>query len=83
MFSSVTFSEAPFSAVLDDTGILFLADVSETASGADVILGAFLWNPIDDSQNPNWVVITANANANWQEITGEASTNWQKINTVN
>jgi len=68
--------------VLTNTAV-FSAAFSDTVTGADVIIGAFLWNPIDDAQNPNWSGITANNDANWQEITGEASTNWQKIDTVN
>ena len=39
--------------VLTNTAILNAA-FSDTVSGADVIIGAFLWNRIDDVQSANW-----------------------------
>jgi len=39
----------------------FSVAVTETATATDVIVGGFLWNPIDNTQTPNWTLVSTNA----------------------
>ena len=60
-------------------GSIYNAAVVNTAVALDSIIGAFLWNLIDDSQNPNWVGIASSQNPNWTGIDDNQSPNWQNI----
>jgi hypothetical protein len=55
--------------------------VSESGVGADTILGAFLWNIINDSQTANWQNINDAQTPGWQTINDAQSTNWNVIKT--
>ena len=61
-------------------GSIYNAAVVNTAVALDSIIGAFLWNLIDDDQNPNWVNITSSQTPNWTGIDDSQNPNWQNIN---
>jgi hypothetical protein len=52
---------------------------SDSAAITDAVVGAFLWNLIDDNQNANWVTITTPQNPNWTDIDDSQNPGWQNI----
>jgi hypothetical protein len=48
--------------------VTFLASVSESATGSDVIVGRPLWEPIDDDQTANWTIINNTQSSGWTNI---------------
>jgi len=60
-------------------GSIYNAAVVNTAVALDSIIGAFLWNLIDDSQNPNWTNITDSQTPNWQAISSAQTASWTTI----
>jgi hypothetical protein len=54
----------------------------DSATALDSVIGAFLWNLIDDNQNANWVTITTPQTPTWTSIDDSQSPGWQNINTV-
>jgi hypothetical protein len=43
--------------------------ITEASTGNAVLTARLLWEPIDDSQTPNWTTITNTQNPNWVPIT--------------
>jgi len=39
----------------------FVAAVTEAVTATDAFVGGFLWNLIDDTQTPNWTLVSTNA----------------------
>lgn len=60
-------------------GSIYNAPVSETAVALDSIIGAFLWNLIDDDQTTAWVLINDNQSSGWQNVNDDQAPNWQNI----
>ena len=57
--STVTETGTATDAVSSNQG--FAVAVTEAATATDVIVGGFLWNLIDDTQTPNWTLVSTNA----------------------
>jgi hypothetical protein len=62
-------------------GSIYNAPVLESAAITDALIGAFLWNLIDDSQNPNWANITDSQTPGWVEVGTSQGTGWVTIPT--
>ncbi len=62
---------------LVSTFATFNVQLVESATVLDSVIGAFLWNLIDDNQNPNWVVISTPQNPGWSVIDDSQNPNWQ------
>jgi hypothetical protein len=54
----------------------------DSATALDSVLGAFLWNLIDDGQNANWVTISTPQVPTWTSIDDSQNANWQNINNI-
>jgi hypothetical protein len=78
-FNAVAAAAAQAFDSVNAPGSIYNAAVVNTAVALDSIIGAFLWNLIDDSQNPNWVGIASSQNPNWTGIDDNQSPNWQNI----
>jgi hypothetical protein len=48
--------------------VTFVTSVSESATGADSITRRGLWEPVDDTQNANWIQITVSPGTGWTII---------------
>jgi len=59
----------------------FNVQLVESATSLDSVIGAYLWNVIDDSQNPNWVNISNPQNPGWSAIDDSQNPNWQNVDT--
>jgi hypothetical protein len=53
----------------------------ESAGITDFLLGAYLWNPIDDTQTPNWQNISSAQTPNWGQVPNEQTPVWVVIPT--
>jgi hypothetical protein len=54
----------------------------ESAGITDFLLGAYLWNPIDDTQTPNWQNISSGQNPAWTQVLDTQSPEWQSLNNA-
>jgi hypothetical protein len=66
---------------LVSTFATFNVQLVESATVLDSVIGAFLWNLIDDNQNPDWVVISTPQNPGWSAIDDSQNPNWQNVDT--
>jgi hypothetical protein len=53
----------------------------ESVAAANAVFDALLWNPIDNSQAGNWVIVANSQNPNWFGVDDSQSPNWQNINS--
>jgi hypothetical protein len=61
----------------------FNAPVAETVTISDLVLGAYLWNLIDDSQSVTWQNVNSSPGTTWSPIDTDPNTGWTDIPTVN
>jgi hypothetical protein len=59
----------------------FNVQLVESATALDSVIGAYLWNLIDDNQNPNWANISNPQNPGWSAIDDSQNPNWQNVDT--
>jgi hypothetical protein len=59
----------------------FNVQLVESATALDSVIGAYLWNVIDDDQTPNWVNISNPQNPGWSAIDDSQNPNWQNVDT--
>ena len=52
----------------------------DSATALDAVIGAYLWNLIDDNQNANWVTIATPQAPTWTSIDDSQNPNWQNVN---
>lgn len=64
-------------------GSIYNAPVSETVTISDFVLGAYLWNLIDDSQSVTWQNVNSSPGTTWSPIDTDPDTGWSVIPTVN
>jgi hypothetical protein len=64
-FSTGSFAELPFSTV---GGTFATPTIVESATGSDSVARRGLWEPVDDTQNANWVQVTVNPGTGWTII---------------
>jgi hypothetical protein len=63
------------------TNSTFNVQLVESATLLDSVIGAYLWNVIDDDQTPNWVNISNPQNPGWSAIDDSQNPNWQNVDT--
>ena len=61
---------------------VFNVQLADSAAVTDAVIGAFLWNLIDDSQSVNWVTISNPQSSSWTGIDDSQNPNWQNTNNV-
>jgi hypothetical protein len=49
----------------------------DSVTALDTVLGAYLWNPIDDNQTPNWQNVNNAQGSGWVSINTDDAPNWQ------
>jgi hypothetical protein len=55
----------------------------ESAGITDFLVGAYLWNPIDDTQDPNWQNVNNAQSVTWTEVSNTQNPGWVVIPTAN
>ena len=61
----------------------YFITVPEGVSALDQIIGGYLWNPVDDTQNPNWGNVSNTQAAGWAAVDDTQTINWQNVNNTN
>ncbi len=79
VFNAITVATATALDNFNPAGSIYNAPVIETAVVLDSLIGAFLWNLIDDSQNSDWVNIIDSQAPNWQAISSAQTPGWTTI----
>jgi fibronectin-binding autotransporter adhesin len=80
-FSAVVQEALASSDLVSSRGTLNVRFV-DSATALDSVVGAFLWNLIDDSQTPNWTLINSSHDPNWQGLDDSQNPNWQNISNI-
>ena len=79
-----TFNVATLETATGTDGItvigIYNVSLADQAAATDVFLGDYLWNPIDDSQTPDWGQINNTQSAVWVQISDTQTPNWQNVN---
>ena len=68
--------------VITNAGSIYNAPFTDTITTTDYIVGAFLWNLIDDSQGVTWANVQTDTPVTWNLVDDSAPTTWQNINTL-
>jgi hypothetical protein len=67
---------------LVSTFATFNVQFVDSATALDSVIGAYLWNLIDDGQNANWVTIATPQVPTWTNIDDSQNPNWQNTNNL-
>jgi hypothetical protein len=65
----------------DSTYGTFNVSFVDSATAVDSVIGAYLWNVIDDSQTANWQNISTSQTPGWTVIDISQNPNWKPIDT--
>lgn len=65
-----------------NSGATFTAAVQETLTVADLLFARYLWELVDDTQNPDWGNVTNTQTAGWANVDDTQSGNWQNVNNT-
>jgi hypothetical protein len=60
-------------------GSTFNVSLSETGAITDVVVGGYLWNPIDDTQSANWQNVVDAQSAGWTSVNDAQSAGWVQV----
>lgn len=60
----------------------FNSAVFDFSTAFDSFIGAYLWNPIDDTQVPNWQNINNIQVSGWGQIDDSQTASWQNVNNT-
>ena len=82
-FSAAASESAQAQDLLNAPGSIYSAATAEIAISNDSIVGAYLWNPIDDTQNPNWQNINNAQSVTWTTVPDTQTPGWVIIPTSN
>jgi hypothetical protein len=82
-FSAAASESAQAQDILNAPGSIYSAATAEIAISSDSIVGAYLWNLIDDTQNPNWQNINNAQSVTWTTVPDNQTPGWVIIPTSN
>lgn len=68
---------------LNAPGSIYNVSMSESANLSDSFVGSYLWNPIDDTQTPNWQNINNAQSVTWTTVPDTQNPGWVIIPTSN
>jgi hypothetical protein len=63
-------------------GSIYNAPVLESAAITDALIGAFLWNLINDDQTAAWAKVNDNQSSDWQNIPNQQTSGWQEVDNA-
>jgi hypothetical protein len=62
-------------------GLSYNVQFADSVTALDEMLGRYLWNPIDDSQTPNWQNVGSAQTPTWTDINDSQTPGWTPINS--
>lgn len=82
VFNAIALAVAQLSDQVSPPGSIYNAPVLESATVTDSMIGAYLWNLIDDSQTPGWQNIGSSQNAGWNVVDDSQNPGWTTTPTL-
>jgi hypothetical protein len=79
VFNAIAVAAATAIDNVNAPGSIYNVTVPESATLSDSVIGAFLWNLIDDSQSVNWQNVVAAQSVNWSAINSSQTVNWSNV----
>ena len=79
IFNAIAVAAATAIDNVNAPGSIYNVTVPESATLSDSVIGAFLWNLIDDSQSVNWQNVVAAQSVNWSAINSSQTVNWSNV----
>ena len=79
VFNAPVFELVTVTDALTAPGSIYNPRLVETVTISDFIIGAYLWNIIDDSQTPAWGNINTAQGSGWTQISDTQAPNWQNV----
>jgi hypothetical protein len=82
IFNAIALAAAQAVDNTDAPGSVFNASMTESVTLLDSLIGGFLWNLIDDSQDANWQNVPAVQVAGWVQVDDSQTTTWQAVDSA-
>jgi len=79
IYNAVVLAVAQMLDSVNAPGSIYNAQVLESSTLADSLIGAYLWNLIDDSQTPAWGDVDDTQVASWVLVDDTQSVSWQNV----
>jgi hypothetical protein len=79
IFNAIALASATALDNFNPAGSVYRVTVPESATLSDSVIGAFLWNLIDDSQSVNWQNVVAAQSVNWSAINSSQTVSWSNV----
>jgi len=79
IFNAIAVAAATAIDNFNPAGSIYNVTVPESATLSDSVIGAFLWNIIDDAQNVTWNLVDAAQPATWAHVEASQASDWNII----
>jgi hypothetical protein len=79
IFNAIALASATALDNFNPAGSIYRVTVPESATLSDSVIGAFLWNLIDDSQSVNWQNVVAAQSVSWSSIDSNQTPGWSNV----
>jgi hypothetical protein len=79
VFSAIAVASAQAADSLNAPGSVYNASVADSATALDSLIGGYLWNLINDDQNPNWGPVNNTQTVTWTAVDDSQTPNWQNV----
>ena len=82
IFNAIAVASATALDNVDAPGSIYNVTVPESATLSDSVIGAFLWNLIDDSQPESWQNVLNAQSVNWSAINASQTAGWGEVDSA-
>jgi len=82
IFNAIAVAAATALDNLNAPGSIYNVTIPESATLSDSVIGAFLWNLIDDSQSVNWQNVVAAQSVSWNAINASQNAGWSNVDNT-
>jgi hypothetical protein len=82
IFNAIAVASATALDNLNAPGSIYNVTVPESATLSDSVIGAFLWNLIDDSQSVNWQNVVSEQSVSWNAINASQNADWNNVDNT-
>ena len=79
IFNAIAVASATAIDNFNPAGSIYNVTVPESATLSDSVIGAFLWNLIDDSQGVNWQNVVSAQSVTWNAIANNQTAGWSDV----
>jgi hypothetical protein len=79
IFNAIAVASATALDNINAPGSIYNVTVPESATLSDSVIGAFLWNLIDDSQGVNWQNVVSEQSVTWNSVANNQTAGWNNV----